>query len=157
MTRSETAATKTGHGEQRVSEGKEDDTGIGSPFSITSGCGCSFTDLFWHICGKGASRHPYLTVPPEKGGFYGRIMITVETFLRQNISRDNKDQQVAAPTVETHLWYGVLFAPFSLTYSTSCFWVRPLTQEFSVTTLNHNVPIKRTHPVVCMAAVYTCI
>lgn len=24
------------------------------------------------------------------------------------------------------LWYGVLFAPFSLTYSTSCFWVLPL-------------------------------
>lgn len=52
-------------------------------------------------------------------------------------------------TVETHLWYGVLLAPFSLTYSTSCFWVRPLTEEFSVTTFschwtqNHKVPVKK--------------
>ena len=36
--------------------------------------------------------------------------------------------------METDLWYGVLFAPFSLTYSTSCLWVLPL-KRFRIKTL----------------------
>lgn len=35
-----------------------------------------------------------------------------------------------------HLWYGVLFDPFSLINSTSCFWVLPLTEEFWIIKLN---------------------
>lgn len=83
--------------EEKESKGdEEEDARISSSFSTMCGCGCGFTDLFWHICGEGASRHPDFTVPPERGVFDGRIMITVETFYDKT-SAEITDKPGAAP------------------------------------------------------------
>lgn len=60
---------------------------------------CGATDLFWHICGYGASRHSYFTVPPEQETIKRQIYYNdcnVETFLRQHLEGIGKVNKVSA-------------------------------------------------------------